>query len=73
MTTKRVEFPLPAGYRTSRCQSCGADVVWIVTKAGKPMPLDWLNVRWEGGAGFAESHFAHCKDAASWRKPKGQA
>ena len=24
----------------STCRTCGADVVWVVTEKGKPMPLD---------------------------------
>lgn len=69
---KRVEFPLPPdGYAIEKCRSCGCEVVWTTTAAGKPMPLDWDSVRWAGGdAGFAESHFAYCKQASSWRKPK---
>lgn len=24
----------------ARCKSCGADIVWITTRSGKPMPCD---------------------------------
>ena len=67
----------------SKCKSCGAEVIWIVTPKGKAMPLDakgenlWLIDG--GGAGEAnttarpvqvrKSHFATCPDGDAWRKP----
>lgn len=43
-----------------KCRSCGADIIWTVTEAGKRMPVD----------PDGTSHFATCKDADSWRKKK---
>lgn len=41
------------------CRSCGAEILWIVTSAGKraPMNLDGTT-----------SHFATCPQADRWRK-----
>lgn len=55
----RVTFPVPEGARTTSCRSCGAAVIWIVTEAGKRMPVD---------ASTRESHFATCPNAAEHRK-----
>lgn len=48
------------------CRSCGADVIWVKTPAGKWMPVDPA----EEGDEFV-SHFATCPDAAGWRKKGG--
>ena len=48
------------------CRSCGADVIWVKTLAGKWMPVDPA----EGEDEFV-SHFATCPDAAGWRKKEG--
>lgn len=68
---------------TSKCRSCGSDIVWVVTPAGKNMPLDamstsmWL-IQEEGaqqGSPRARlvqvrtPHWASCPHAAEWRKP----
>lgn len=45
------------------CRSCGVDVIWVKTPAGKWMPVDPA----EEGDEFV-SHFATCPDAAGWRK-----
>ncbi len=69
---------------TSLCKSCGADIVWIVTPAGKAMPLDakattmWL-VDGEGAqqgsprakpVQVRQSHFATCPHAEEHRRPR---
>lgn len=67
----------------ARCSSCGAEVIWTVTEAGKRMPVDATPVRKvmvlkvnpqnPGGPPLAkfvnqhESHFAHCPAAAARR------
>lgn len=67
---------------TSQCKSCGAPIVWIVTPAGKNMPLDaktetlWL-LDAEGaqeGSPRAKpvqarrSHFSSCPNADQHRR-----
>jgi hypothetical protein len=54
-------WTIPEGYRpdnTGRCRSCGAPVLWVITAAGKKMPLN------RDGT----SHFANCPEADKWRK-----
>lgn len=43
------------------CRSCNAHVCWVITPAGKKMPVD---------VATDESHFATCKQADHWRKPR---
>jgi hypothetical protein len=65
----------------SRCKSCGAEILWARTSAGKRVPLDAkpqrLFVRGVGleGGGVVlrscfTSHFATCPDAAQHRRPR---
>lgn len=74
-------FDVPAGTLESRCRSCRRVVFWIVTDAGKRMPVD-CDVA--GGmppaaadrgalpsslaAGRGVSHFATCPQAGTWRR-----
>lgn len=44
----------------STCRSCGAEIWWIRTKAGKRMPMNRL----------AESHFVDCPHADAHRKTR---
>jgi hypothetical protein len=74
-------FVVAAGTPASECRSCHERVYWIVTAAGKRMPVD---VDVEGGyapdAGRVEheldinghgvSHFATCPFAAQHRGPR---
>lgn len=30
----------PGGHTTSRCRSCGAEIIWALTVNGIPMPVD---------------------------------
>jgi hypothetical protein len=69
---------------TSTCRSCGAPIIWVLTEAGKRMPLDakpekrWtidpLALRLNPDAPRARlgdthvSHFATCPNAAQHRK-----
>lgn len=66
-----------AGERT-RCKSCGAEIVWGTTEAGKNMPFDvecekGLYVIDHSGVAHAvpvrKSHFATCPHADQHRKP----
>lgn len=64
-----------------RCRSCGADVIWAKTAAGKLMPLDATETlgkvvyqldttgRMQRAEGRGhESHFATCPQADRWRR-----
>ena len=63
---KRVDFPLPKGDRGT-CRSCGALIAWYVhPTSGKNMPLDVATTK----DGRAESHYAHCPDAATFRRKR---
>lgn len=48
--------------RPGKCRSCDAEVVWIITKTGKMMPLNVHGV----------SHFADCPNAAQHRKARNK-
>lgn len=65
------------------CRSCGVEVVWVVTEAGKKMPVDAKPTEKgnlllengvaryvEAGKGTHVSHFATCAQAKGWRKGK---
>jgi len=68
---------------TKNCKSCGKEIIWATTPAGKTMPIDaesetlWLL---EGGVGICESrcrgvivhrsHFATCPQADEHRKAR---
>jgi hypothetical protein len=64
----------------SRCESCGAQIIWAVSKStGNRMPLDAEPVNQRGlfviDNGYAikprpvhKSHFATCPQAESWRQ-----
>lgn len=58
----------------AKCRSCGAEIVWLKTDAGKNMPVDAETVVDEGATIFdpdqMTSHFATCPDAAKHRKNK---
>ena len=49
-------YPIPEGLEPKPCRSCEADVYWIRTEKGKPMPLD------EDGT----PHFATCPQGKAW-------
>lgn len=60
--------------RKTHCLSCGAEIVWLKTIAGRSIPCNAKKVAIVSDAGkvlFGRvSHFATCKDAESWRKKK---
>ena len=73
--------------RTSKCKSCGADIIWVKTIPGeRTMPLDAKSytlfvLEPEGAQGGSPrckavqvraSHFSTCADADAWRKAKEQ-
>jgi hypothetical protein len=61
----------------NKCQSCKAYIVWVITKNGKSMPIDY-DKRSEGMYPISpplvydstrmRSHFATCPDAKKFRK-----
>ena len=57
--------------QTPLCRSCGAAIIFLPTKAGKKMPIDFETVE-AGDVAFDpkkhRSHFATCPDAAKYRK-----
>lgn len=59
--------------RESRCRSCRAPIVWLLTVNGKRMPVNADTVRDEDvqfEAGRHVSHFATCEHSDQWRRPK---
>lgn len=48
----------------AECRSCGAQVLWCVTRKGKKMPVDIPASPEEA----TTSHFATCPEADQWRK-----
>lgn len=69
---KPIEFVVPDMPTISRCKArgCKADVVWVITAAGKRMPLSWhtVRIRPEDGKRVAQSHFADCVAADKFRR-----
>lgn len=48
----------------AECRSCGAPIIWCLTKNGKKMPVDFPESNEP-----TTSHFATCPDGEKWRKP----
>lgn len=56
-------WAVPAGWTPTelgRCRSCATEILWCFTPAGRRAPVERDGV----------SHFAHCPDAGTWRKPR---
>jgi hypothetical protein len=56
--------PPAEGEKVASCRSCGAEVMWVLTKAGRRAPIN------RDGT----SHFSNCPQADSWRRkeaPRG--
>lgn len=49
----------------AECRSCGEPILWCITARGKKMPVDM-----PADDEPTTSHFATCKDAGTWRKPR---
>lgn len=76
-------FPVPFGTRADECKGCKATIYWIVTEAGKRMPVS-CDV--EGGVrphrvgdhfgspervnGLGVSHFVNCPMANAYRRDR---
>jgi hypothetical protein len=59
----------------ANCRSCGAEIAWVRTEAGKMMPvdIDVVDIQKEkDGEVFIvmKSHWGTCPDAKEWRKGK---
>ncbi len=58
----------------SKCRACGAALLWMKTKKGRNIPVDW-DVRYVDDEEFSMvaghiSHFSTCSDPDKFRKPK---
>lgn len=62
------EYPLPPAAHLTHCRSCGAEIVWVRTTLGKPVPLSLATVQIRDGVSYAVSHFCDCPDATAWGK-----
>ena len=62
------EYPLPIGGQVEACRSCGAQIVWAVTAAGKRVPLSLVTVQRRDGVVYCLSHFTDCPDAKDWSR-----
>jgi hypothetical protein len=58
---------------TQKCSTCGQAIVWLLTSAGKRMPVDAATVQ-DGDKEFDRerhtSHFATCPQAQQHRRAK---
>ncbi|MFV2091352.1 MAG: hypothetical protein ACC642_11890 [Pseudomonadales bacterium] len=60
---------------STECKSCGAIIIWLKTKQGNRMPVDYASFN-TGDSGIFDpgkghvSHFATCPNAAKHRKPR---
>jgi hypothetical protein len=66
-------FDVPANAQASQCRGCGKYIYWVITDAGKRMPVDTASEH--GGAdpdgydkGKGVSHFATCPAASQFRR-----
>jgi hypothetical protein len=55
----------------AQCKSCGAEIVWIETIAGKPMPCDELVQTFITNDGQTLTgrvpHWVTCPDSEEWK------
>lgn len=63
--------------KVTKCRSCEAAVVWLRTKRGKPILVDWDSIEDEETLrgenttfrfGIHRTHFATCPQANDWRR-----
>lgn len=57
----------------SKCKSCGSRIIWMTTKSGKKMPVDWdqeIEAEVEFDPDRMESHFGSCPHAEEMKTPK---
>lgn len=53
-------FPIPPDAAITNCRSCDAPIAWIITEAGRSMPVN----------PDGTSHFINCPNAKQHRKPR---
>ena len=60
--------------KITKCRSCGADIVWLVTQRNKMIPVDADSIADKEAEVFdpeqMTTHFATCRDADKWRKKR---
>jgi len=73
---------MPLNLKTEPCKKCGASMVWVLSIAGNPMPIDAKpqrgikvrvgedNVARGTSEEFYTSHFATCPYAAEFRRER---
>lgn len=62
------EYVIPAGVDVESCRSCGANIVWAKTAAGKAVPLSLALVEERGGQRITKTHFVDCPDGRGWKR-----
>lgn len=62
------EYLIPTGVDVEQCRSCGANIVWAKTAAGKAVPLSLALVEQRGGQRITKTHFVDCPDGRGWKK-----
>ena len=60
---RKITFAIPRQASPRRCKSCDAQIVFVVTKTGKQLPINYAE-----GATVGESHFATCPQADMFRR-----
>jgi len=65
---RRGEYVLPPNAKIERCKSCGAEIVWARTDAGKAIPLSVATAQTRDGRQWLLSHFADCEHAKEWKR-----
>lgn len=58
----------------TQCRSCGKQIVWFKTSAGRVIPVNAESIAPDAGEVFdpdkMTTHFADCTESKIWRKPK---
>jgi hypothetical protein len=65
---RKGEYPLPDGARIEKCRSCGAEIVWARTDAGRAIPLSLATVQTRDEQQWLLSHFVDCPEAKGWKR-----
>ncbi|GAB1371169.1 hypothetical protein MASR1M45_12310 [Candidatus Kapaibacterium sp.] len=61
--------------KVNRCKSCGAMIIWLRTKSGKSMPVEYFEIsdnEVEFDINKHTSHFANCKYAQQHRRKSNE-
>jgi hypothetical protein len=63
---------VPPGANRSRCRDCNEVIVWVRTAAGKSQPVaaHTIQVAPDDHQEYGLSHFADCKGADKFRRPR---